>query len=57
MTTLKERARDLVGEADDRLGGHGFEVIVPEERHHDFLNDASLWAERLPHVATVAVTD
>ena len=24
----------------DRLAGHGLEVIVPDERHHDFLNDA-----------------
>ena len=24
----------------DRLAAHGLEVIVPDERHHDFLNDA-----------------
>ena len=24
----------------DRLASHGLEVIVPDERHHDFLNDA-----------------
>jgi aspartate racemase len=24
----------------DRLAGHGLEVIVPDARHHDFLNDA-----------------